>query len=456
MSTYVIIIAAALIIILSFIFNIISNKTNIPSVLMLIVLGVIIQLTIWAPNTEAKDSQLMMGLEILGNVGLIFIVLEAALDLKLRREKIGMIFKSFIVAFFALILSSFAIASLFMLLWFEPQSANNVNWITSLIYAVPLSIMSSAIIIPSVSKLMKEKKEFMIYESTFSDILGIMFFYFLKDNRQVESATEIFKEVSFNIGTTVLIAVFISYLLVILFQKLKMQAKYFLMFSVLVLLYAIGKMFHISSLVIILFFGLILNNSKLFFLGPLKRFTVGEKLKESLHELHVITLETAFVLRTFFFVVFGITISISSLFDWRYGLISLVIVCTLFIVRLILLRIFSGKDIFPQLWIAPRGLITVLLFFSIPNGWVDIQGDFLDDYNAKFDCTISFFDQGILLHTIILTSLIMTISLIMSRGEKVKDVLIDSIKLKTNQNMISDKIEEALSNNDSHKNQKEE
>jgi len=456
MSTYVIIIAAALIIILSFIFNIISNKTNIPSVLMLIVLGVIIQLTIWAPNTEAKDSQLMMGLEILGNVGLIFIVLEAALDLKLRREKIGMIFKSFIVAFFALILSSFAIASLFMLLWFEPQSANNVNWITSLIYAVPLSIMSSAIIIPSVSKLMKEKKEFMIYESTFSDILGIMFFYFLKDNRQVESASEIFKEVSFNIGATVLIAVFISYLLVILFQKLKMQAKYFLMFSVLVLLYAIGKMFHISSLVIILFFGLILNNSKLFFLGPLKRFTVGEKLKESLHELHVITLETAFVLRTFFFVVFGITISISSLFDWRYGLISLVIVCTLFIVRLILLRIFSGKDIFPQLWIAPRGLITVLLFFSIPNGWVDIQGDFLDDYNAKFDCTISFFDQGILLHTIILTSLIMTISLIMSRGEKVKDVLIDSIKLKTNQNMISDKIEEALSNNDSHKNQKEE
>jgi NhaP-type Na+/H+ or K+/H+ antiporter len=456
MSTYVIIIAAALIIILSFIFNIISNKTNIPSVLMLIVLGVIIQLTIWAPNTEAKDSQLMMGLEILGNVGLIFIVLEAALDLKLRREKIGMIFKSFIVAFFALILSSFAIASLFMLLWFEPQSANNVNWITALMYAVPLSIMSSAIIIPSVSRLMKEKKEFMIYESTFSDILGIMFFYFLKDNRHVESASEIFKEVSFNIGATVLIAVFISYLLVILFQKLKMQAKYFLMFSVLVLLYAIGKMFHISSLVIILFFGLILNNSKLFFLGPLKRFTVGEKLKESLHELHVITLETAFVLRTFFFVVFGITISISSLFDWRYGLISLVIVCVLFIVRLILLRIFSGKDVFPQLWIAPRGLITVLLFFSIPNGWVDIQGDFLDDYNAKFDCTISFFDQGILLHTIILTSLIMTIALIMNRGEKVKDVLIDSIKLKSNQNMISDKIEEALSNNDSHQNQKEE
>ena len=456
MSTYVIIIAAALIIILSFIFNIISNKTNIPSVLMLIVLGVIIQLTIWAPNSDANDSQLMMGLELLGNVGLIFIVLEAALDLKLKRDKIGMIFKSFIVAFFALILSSFAIASLFMLLWGNPEASNNVNWITSLMYAVPLSIMSSAIIIPSVSKLIKEKKEFMIYESTFSDILGIMFFYFLKDNRYVESATEVFKEVSFNIGATVLIAIVISYLLVILFQKLQMQAKYFLMFSVLVLLYAIGKMFHLSSLVIILFFGLILNNSKLFFLGPLKRFTVGDKLKASLHELHVITLETAFVLRTFFFVVFGITISISSLFDWRYGLLSLVIVCVLFIIRLLLLRLFAGKNIFPQLWIAPRGLITVLLFFSIPNGWVDVNGDFLAEYDLKYDCTIPFFDQGILLHTIILTSIIMTISLILNRGDKVKDVLFDSIKLKNNENMMSDKIEEALSINEPQENKTEE
>ena len=125
---------------------------------MLIVLGVIIQLTIWSPNSEGGDSRLMMGLEILGNVGLIFIVLEAALDLKLRREKIGMIFKSFVVAFLALILSSFAIAGLFMFLWYDNSTINNVNWVTCLMYSVPLSIMSSAIIIPSVAKLIKQKK----------------------------------------------------------------------------------------------------------------------------------------------------------------------------------------------------------------------------------------------------------------------------------------------------------
>ena len=445
MSAYVIIIAAALIIILSFIFNIISNKTNIPSVLMLIVLGVFIQLVVWSPETASKSSQLMMGLEILGNVGLIFIVLEAALDLKLKKDKIGLISKSFLIALFALLFSSFAIASVFMFLWSDGNGINNVNWITSLLYAVPLSIMSSAIIIPSVSKLTKSKKEFMIYESTFSDILGIMFFYFLKNNRYVESAEEVFKDVSINIGATVLIALVISYLLVILFQKLQMQAKYFLMFSVLVLLYAIGKMFHLSSLIIILFFGLVLNNSNVFFVGPLKGLSVGEKLKSSLHELHVITLETAFVLRTFFFVVFGVTISIASLFDYRYGLLSILIVAILFLIRWLMLRIFSGKDISPQLWIAPRGLITVLLFFSIPNGWVDVDGEILNEYTPLYDCTIPFFDQGILLYTILLTSIIMTISLITTRGEKVKDVLLDSIKLKSGDNKVVSKIEDALS-----------
>ena len=445
MSAYVIIIAAALIIILSFIFNIISNKTNIPSVLMLIVLGVFIQLVVWSPDTASKSSQLMMGLEILGNVGLIFIVLEAALDLKLKKDKIGLISKSFIIALFALLFSSLAIASVFMFLWSDGNGTNNVNWITSLLYAVPLSIMSSAIIIPSVSKLTKSKKEFMIYESTFSDILGIMFFYFLKNNRYVESAEQVFKDVSINIGATVLIALVISYLLVILFQKLQMQAKYFLMFSVLVLLYAIGKMFHLSSLIIILFFGLVLNNSNVFFVGPLKGLSVGEKLKSSLHELHVITLETAFVLRTFFFVVFGVTISIASLFDYRYGLLSILIVAILFLIRWLMLRIFSGKDISPQLWIAPRGLITVLLFFSIPNGWVDVDGEMLNEYTPLYDCTIPFFDQGILLYTILLTSIIMTISLITTRGEKVKDVLLDSIKLKSGDNKVVSKIEDALS-----------
>ena len=46
---------------------------------MLILLGVIIQLTLWKPDLDAPGNGVMVVLEILGNVGLIFIVLEAAL-----------------------------------------------------------------------------------------------------------------------------------------------------------------------------------------------------------------------------------------------------------------------------------------------------------------------------------------------------------------------------------------
>ena len=448
MNPYYIIIVASLVIILSFLFNVIAKKTKIPSVLMLILLGLVIQQTIWHPDISSKDSQLMLGLEILGNIGLIFIVLEAALDLKLKKEKIGLITKSFFVALVSLVISAFAIAGLFMLIWHKPPDNENLTWFTALLYAVPLSIMSSAIIIPSVGYLIQEKKEFMVYESTFSDILGIMFFYFLKDNGDVESVTAVVKGVSLNILLTLIIAVVSGYLLVFLFKKLQLQTKYFLIFSVLVLLYALGKSFHLSSLVIILFFGLVLNNYNLFFSGPLKEFSVGDKLKESLHELHVITLETAFVLRTFFFVIFGVTISIASLFDWRYGLISLVIVAILILIRYLVLTFIKGKDVFPLVWIAPRGLITVLLFFSIPNGMIDGHGDLLSKYDPNYDYTLKVFDQGILLYTILLSSVVMAVSLILNRGEKVKNVLIDSFRLKENENLIEDKINKALTKTD--------
>jgi NhaP-type Na+/H+ or K+/H+ antiporter len=437
MNPYTLIIAASVIIILSFIFNVIAKKTNIPSVLMLILLGVIIQTSFWTPPEGEAGKRIMTLLEVLGNVGLIFIVLEAALDLELRRDKASMITKSFFIALLALLASSFSIAGLFILLW-------KVSLFNALIYAVPLSIMSSAIIIPSVSSLKEEKKEFMIYESTFSDILGIMFFYFLKGNAHASSTQEVFFGVTGNIGITVLIAVIASYLLVVLFQQLKMHAKYFLMFAVLLLLYAVGKSFHLSSLLIILFFGLVLNNSQVFFRGPLMKFGDKSLMKESLHELHVITLETAFVLRTFFFVIFGITISLTSLIDWKLGVISIIIVALLFIVRFIFLKIFLRKDIIPQLWIAPRGLITVLLFFAIPNGMVDEHGEVLKAYDPYMDYTIREFDQGILLFTILITSVIMTVSLIMNRGDKVTEVLLDSIKMRPNDNNIIDTIEDSL------------
>ena len=89
LSSYNLIIGASVIVILSFWFNGISKKTNIPSVLMLIVLGIGLQfgLKYFMGGDVDFEKSLRGTLEIIGTVGLIMIVLEAALELELKEEK---------------------------------------------------------------------------------------------------------------------------------------------------------------------------------------------------------------------------------------------------------------------------------------------------------------------------------------------------------------------------------
>ncbi len=385
-SSYNIIIEASVILILSFIFNGISKKTNIPSVLLLILLGVILQFVLSYFSSDTVDF--FPALEVLGIIGLIMIVLEAALELELKREKLMPILKSMAVALIGLIGSAYLAA--LILHQFIPDMSMQSAWL----YATPLSILSSAIIIPSVSGLSDQKKEFHIYESTFSDIMGIMMFYFLVGGLNPASDGGV-GGFALNIVLTIVISIIASYAIILVFQEIKSQAKLFLLIAVLLLLYAIGKQFHLSSLLIILIFGLVIANMKLFFKGKFAVFLDHEKAHRIYHELHIVTLETAFVVRTFFFVIFGLTIVVSSLLSFSVAMISLLMIVSIYVVRFIVLRVFYGKDILPQLFIAPRGLITVLLFYAIPA-----------------EAQVTSFEPGILLFVIIGSSLVMTWAMI--------------------------------------------
>lgn len=397
LDAYSLVIAASLIVILSYFFNVISKKTNIPSVLLLILLGIGIKQGARYMGLDIPEMGTL--LEVLGAIGLILIVLEAALDLELTKEKWPLIWKSFTVAFASLILSTAAITVVLYSFLLD-------DVLTSLIYAIPLSVMSSAIIIPSVGGLRKDRKEFMVYEGTFSDILGIMFFYFVTGN-QDEAFGNIIVNVSVNIVVTILLSFIVCYVLIFVFQRIKSQVKLFLIIAVLIMLYAIGKQFHLSSLILILFFGLMLNNYKLFFRGRLKKFIDDGVLIRILQDFHLLTLESAFVIRTFFFVVFGITITLASIFNWKVVFFSMVLTVILYLVRLLFLQLFQKQNLFPLLYIAPRGLITILLFFAIPE-----------------ELSTDDFDPGILLFMIITTNVIMTISLIQT-GLEIKPVLTD-------------------------------
>lgn len=389
MDAYLFVIGVCVIIIISFFFNVIARKTNIPSVLMLIFLGLGIQQLF---RFLGIQPQFFNALEVLGIVGLIMIVLEAALDLELNKDKWPIIRNSFITAIVTLSLSSGIIAFIIQLF------IQNIGFLPALIYAIPVSIMSSAIIIPSVSNLINHKREFMIYESTFSDILGIMFFYFLVENINANGVGEVFLSLSGNVLLTMVISMGLSYLLIFLIQKIKSGTPFFLFLAILILLYAIAKQFHLSSLLIILMFGLLLRNYKVLLFGKLKGWLREDAIDGIFENFKMITIETSFVVRTFFFVVFGFSIALSTLLDQQIWLITLSIIFILYLIRFLVFGLVERKDIFPQVFLAPRGLISVLLFYAIP-----------EDYKVPE------FENGVLMLVIIFSSLIMAWSLIVER-----------------------------------------
>ena len=406
LTSYHYIIIFSLTIIISYFFNIYAKKTGIPSVLMLIGLGVLINYVL-SSFIGVEKPNLFPILKVIGVFGLILIVLEAALDLSLVKEKISLIIKSTLVALLGLIGTAYLSAEALVLF------VEEMDIVTGLIYTIPLSILSSAIILPSVEDLNENKKEFMIYESTISDILGIIAFYAVLSMVGADSNEGVYGEVFGNLVFTVIFSIIISYVLVYVFQNIAGHVKLFLLIAILLLLYAVGKMFHLSSLVMILIFGVILNNYKLFFSGGLASLLNMERVDHILNDMKVITAESAFVVRTFFFIIFGWSITISDLFSLKVIGIGICILFIIYIIRALFLFLFQGKDIFPQLFLAPRGLITILLFFAIPE----------ETRNANEEI------EGVLLFIILTTCLIMSWALVVQKNkEKLQKEILDQVK----------------------------
>lgn len=387
MSSYLLIVLLSITIVLSYAYGEIAKRTNIPSVIMLILTGIIVgQVLEHYPEYQYNFFPI---LEILGVVGLIMIVLEGALDLELTKEKRPLILRSTAVAIIGVGMSMVTIGALFYYLLHMELSM-------AILYSAPLSVISSAIVIPSIGNLRSpQEREFLVYESCISDIIGIMVFYLALNVVDKHNLIGPLGEFSLSLIVTIVVSFVVAIGLILLFKFLNAKVKLFFFISILILIYALGKMMHLSPLILILVFGLVLKNHKLFFKGKLGNIISIMEFKKMEKDFHIITRETAFILRTFFFIVFGLTIDLGSLVDINVILISLMSVILIVLVRIVLLRFFVPKMSEVLLYIAPRGLITVLLFYSIP----------VTASNEDFQ-------SGVILWVVLITSLYMSYGLI--------------------------------------------
>ncbi len=392
MNTLSILIVLPLLVVFSYLFDAIARKTKFPSVILLMFTGIIIRT---ATNLYGFTDFGFLDklIPVLGTVGLILIVLEGALELDIKKEKLPVILKGFFAAALILILNIIAVSWAF-------ENLLNLEHKTAVIFAIPLAIISSAVAIPSAAGLLNREKEFVVYESTFSDILGIMIFNYairqFESNQTLISAESIVA-LGLQIIGVIVVSLIITYLLFQLLQKIEHHVKFFLILALLVLVYAFGKFFHLPALVTIFIFGLFLSNVKVLLPGFMQRYLDLNQTEKGLHEFHILTAESTFLVKTFFFLFFGFSISIvefSSIAPFIYGVLIFGIMLLIRYMYFIVTT-FKIKPS-PLVYMSPRGLISILLFLQIKEV-------------TFVNTSLSIIDEQVLLVVILASMLMMTL-----------------------------------------------
>lgn len=350
----VLIIVFCVLLLLAYLFDVSSKYTRIPSVILLLLLGWLVRQIVLLTGINIPDLNVL--LPLLGSIGLILIVLEGSLELELIGNKKRLVLNSFLMALIPMVLLTALVAFLF-------YRAGHYSFMDSLLNALPLAVISSAIAIPSVRNLDRAKREFVIYESSFSDVLGVLFFNFFLANTLVTG----YSFLHFGMQLLVMLAFSLlgTLLLAFLLNRIKHHIKFVPIIVLVILIYEISKLFHLPGMIFILIFGIFIGN-----IEHLKHYKWVEKLRlkalnNEVLRFREIVGEAAFMVRATFFLLFGFLISTAEVFNPETILLALIVFFSMILLRLVFLLTFK-VPVFPLLFIAPRGLITILLFLSIP------------------------------------------------------------------------------------------
>lgn len=381
MSVEITLIILSSLVVFSYLFDLVAKQFKIPSVILLLLSG--IGLHYLSDFFKFPTPDFAPILPLVGTIGLILIVLEGALELKIEKSNLSLIRRSSGSAFFILIITSVSLALFYY--FFTGQ-----DFRTILINAIPLGIISSAIAIPSARVLPAERKDFIVYESSLSDIFGVILFNFMLTNQVVNGNS--FLRLGWQTILILIISGLFCLALLYLLKRITHHLKFFLIIAMLILIYAIGKHYHLPTLVIVLAFGLFLNNLHWINNPVFSRIFAYENFTKDLTQLTQLSGESAFIVRTFFFLIFGFTLNVESLFHLDILRNGLIIIVIIYLIRIIYQKIFVRSATIAEYFLAPRGLISILLFFSIPE-----------------DLKLKGLGDGLLFFVILATSVIMTL-----------------------------------------------
>lgn len=337
----------------AYLLDVLGRQIRLPSVVLLIATGMV--------GRQVLDRLgLTLGfvddvLPLVGTIGLILIVLEGTLDLELRRERAGLIGMSSAVALLGFLGTLFAFTLLLhLVLGYELEVAA--------LAAMPFAVISSAVAIPSAHGLEDAPREFVVYESALSDIIGVLVFYAWL---AADGSLAAFGEDLFGGGAlSMLAAALVALLLFFLINRIEGHVRFVPLLAGLMLLYAVGKVLHLSPLVLVLVCGLLLNNPHLLERTRWLRAMHGKGYDRTLAEFKGLVAELTFATKSVFFILLGYWTDVHHMLDWRAWALAAAMFAIIYASRAMILGLLDVGHVRRLLWIAPRGLITVLLFLS--------------------------------------------------------------------------------------------
>jgi len=339
---------------LSYFFELTSKSTKIPTVLLLIFLGWGLKQLVVFFNIQLPAIENLV--QSIGTIGLILIVFEATIDLKFTKNKLPIFFKSILFSLLSILLFSFSFA--LVLINYFPTT-----FYAAFLNAIPFSVISSAIAIPSISNY-KHLKEFVVYDSTFSDIFGILIFNLVLNLEQgniVENIGFYFLELLllliFSLAAIIVLAIFV--------RKITHHVKFIPILIFVIFLYQIMKIYHLPGLIFVLIFGLSVANFDYIIRWKEKYLSKFHVVLEEIPLFKSIVSEFTFLVRSVFFLLLGYSIIIENSHLNHLFFIIGTMLLLIYLIRFILLKSIR-LPASSYLLLAPRGLITIVLFFSIP------------------------------------------------------------------------------------------
>jgi Na+:H+ antiporter len=356
MHTALVLLFAGLIIFLAHLFVYLFEKTRVPDVLYLIIIGVVLGplLHLVTPEDFGKFGQ------VFASIALVIILFEGGLDLSIEQLRTSLRSTATLTSVSFALMAGATTALAYWWLGFDLPGA--------LFIGVVLATPSPAVIIPLIRQLALSPKAFatLMLESPLGEALGIVLALAILDSLQFESIRvgRLLGHLLASLGFALLIGTFGGVAWSLLLHRIR-QLRYaiFTTPAFLLVLYGVTEFLGFSGPVSALTFGITLGNvgereipwlAKKYNLVPLVHNDVEKAFFG----------EIVFLIKTFFFIYLGLSIRFSDLqtFIFAGGLTGALLLARIIAVRIGIQKgVVSSGDAAVMGILTPKGTATAVL-----------------------------------------------------------------------------------------------